>query len=45
MGSGYDVVRSTDLSKKVAAELKALLASLKQAISPQFSLLRKRTTW
>ena len=44
-GSAYDVVRSTESSKKVAEGLSALLASLKQTIGPQFALLQKRTTW
>lgn len=44
-GSAYDVVRSTTASKKVAENLKALLASLMQSIGPQFGSLQKRTTW
>jgi len=44
-GPAYDVVRSTALSEKVAGGLRALLASLKQTIGPEFRLLQKRTTW
>ena len=44
-GSAYDVVRSTAASKKVADGLRALLASLKQIIGPQFTMIQKRTTW
>jgi hypothetical protein len=44
-GQAYDVVRSTNASKKVAEDLKALLASLMRSIGPQFGALRKRTAW
>jgi len=40
----YDVPRSAELSKQVAGELKALIASLESALGSQFDDVRRRTT-
>jgi len=40
----YDVPRSTELSRRVAEELKALIASLELVLGSQFYEVRSRTT-
>lgn len=40
----YDVPRSTELSRRVAEDLKAVIASLETVLGSQFDEIRKRTT-
>jgi hypothetical protein len=42
--ASYDVPRSAELSKQVAGELKALIASLESSLGSQFDDVRSRTT-
>ena len=42
--ASYDVPRSAELSKQVARELRALIASLESTLGSQFDEVRRRTT-
>ena len=44
-GTAYDVTRAKGAAEKVAADMKAMLASLEQSLGKQLECLRKATTW